>query len=155
MDDFRGLIIDIYLSSKIPNYERTVRDGEIKRNRCNQFDGKYCKLIKTKDWVLQVWSVGDNVSPHPILCYLCPYYGSNIEGSVNTSLLQLLREYISIKNGIEREISNLESKIGQMLYSSVVLRRRRQELLSILDEVESKINIIKALIRYQDSLDHI
>ncbi|BCS92929.1 hypothetical protein L3N51_01515 [Metallosphaera sp. J1] len=155
MDDFRGLIIDIYLSSKIPNYERTIKDGEIRRNRCNQFDGKYCRLVKTKDWILQAWSVGENISPHPILCYLCPYYGSNIEGSVNTSLLQLLREYISIKNGIEREIFNLESKIGEMLYSSLVLKRRRQELINTLNEIESKINIIKVLIRYQDNLDRI
>ncbi|WP_252896778.1 hypothetical protein [Metallosphaera hakonensis] len=111
--------------------------------------------MKTGDWILLSWTLKDQVSPHPVLCYLCPYYGSNIDETVNTSLLQLLRDYISIRNGIEREISNIEGKIGEMLYSSLVLKRRRQELLTMLDEIDFKINIIKLLIRYQEEHDDI
>ncbi|AEB95342.1 conserved hypothetical protein [Metallosphaera cuprina Ar-4] len=84
------------------------------------------------------------------MCYLCPYYSSGAESKVITSLLQLLRDYVSMRNGIEREIYNLESRTTEMLYSSIVLRRRRQELISILNEVQSKIELIKLLIKYEE-----
>ncbi|MEL9969925.1 MAG: hypothetical protein QXR57_04325 [Metallosphaera sp.] len=150
MENFRSLIIDIYLSSRLPNFQGVLQEGVNKRSKCSYYDGKFCNVVKTKDPVLISWEVSDRIVPHPIMCYLCPYYSSGAESKVITSLLQLLRDYVSMRNGIEREIYNLESRTTEMLYSSIVLRRRRQELISILNEVQSKIELIKLLIKYEE-----
>ncbi|QKR00427.1 hypothetical protein GWK48_08620 [Metallosphaera tengchongensis] len=151
MESFRSVIIDVFLSSRVSDSGRIIQEGVEKRNRCNHYDGKYCNLIRTRDWILSSWVAEGKIKPHPILCFLCPYYGLNLEEKVEISLLQLLRDYISLRNSIEKEISRLEGKMGEMIYSSLMLKKRRDELMGTIEQVDFKINLIKVLLKEMES----
>lgn len=149
MDPFRSLIIDVFLSSKIHNYANVQEEGASRLRKCNHFNGKTCNLVFTKDPLLCSWREGDSVTPHPVLCYLCPFYATNREGRISLTLLELLAYYTTMKKNLDRELTHIESKIGETLYSSMALKRRKDELMTIMEETDRRIYLIKALLKLE------
>ncbi len=148
MDEFRQKILDVYLSSRIRNFNEAYNEGSNKKNSCAYYDGKFCKRVTIKEEVLAIWRSGDRINPHPILCYLCPYF--SIRGEElhsNIDLFEILSYYEKIRNNIIKEIEYLESRLNEFLYTSPSLRRRREELILILQEVEEKRNVALTLIK--------
>jgi hypothetical protein len=149
MDGFRAIIIDVFLSSRVSDYSKIQEEGSVRMRKCNHFNGKSCNLVLTEDSLLCSWREGESVSPHPVLCYLCPFYSTNREGKTKVGLLELLGYYTTIKRNLERELIHIESKIGETLYSSIALKRRREELINIMDQTDRRISLIKTLMRLE------
>ncbi|MBW9140766.1 MAG: hypothetical protein K1T65_03560 [Candidatus Aramenus sp.] len=148
MEEFRQKILDVYLSSKIKNFSEAYNEGLNKKNSCAYFDGRFCKRITIKEEVLAIWRSEDKISPHPILCYLCPYFSLRDEGiHSNIDLFEILSYYEKIRSNIIKEIEYLEARLNEFLHTSPSLRRRREELILVLQDIEEKRNVALTLIK--------
>ncbi|NON63492.1 hypothetical protein, partial [Acidianus sp. RZ1] len=101
MEDFREIILNTVLSSKITNYNDVYRSGLRKRNMCYFFDGTFCK-IKMEENIVNTWKSNNKTRPHPVLCYICPYFSiRENDGISNSSLFDIYSYYIKLKESIE------------------------------------------------------
>jgi hypothetical protein len=156
-EKIRELSISILLSSRIKDYDKIEEEGGKKRNNCAFFNGKNCERIRVshKERILVSWYSDNTFLPHPILCYICPYYSSRRENysKINLDLFELYSYYYTLKEKLERELIMLDSKVRDFVISnSLLFKRRREELIVILEEIKRKLNVTFELIKLQQSL---
>ncbi|MCY0883624.1 MAG: hypothetical protein OWQ50_07610 [Acidianus infernus] len=149
MENFRELIIDAVLSKRIKNFKDIESEGIRKRNICSHFNGKICR-IKFEESVVSSWLSQEGITPHPVLCYICPYFSlKEEEESTRSSLFDIYAYYAKLKESVEKELQFIESRINNFVYSSVSLRRR-EELIYLLDDINEKIKITTELIKLSE-----
>jgi len=148
MEKFREILIDIALSKAIPNYHDLIYEGKRKRDLCVYFDGKYCNKFKvTSSNVPASWVSDNKMSPHPIMCFICPYFSIKYEGKqVVLDLLDILLYYEELRETIERELIFIENRMAGMSFP-LSLRRRREDLISLLNDIITKIKVIKEIMK--------
>lgn len=152
MQNFRELTIDIALSHKIRNYDEILYEGTRKRNSCVFFSPGYCKKFSPRSKILASWISNGKIIPHPVFCYLCPYYSlRDDEKTVTVDLFDIYMMYRNLKVQIERELQFIENKLAEFSYStSLALRRRREDLLSFLDDITMKSKILLEIIKMSE-----
>ena len=149
MEQFREILINIALSKTIPNYQDLLDEGKKKRDICAYFDGKYCNKFKVANSNVPANWISDNqMSPHPIMCFICPYFSIRYyeDKQVVLDLLEILLYYEELRETIERELSFIENKMNESSFS-LSLKRRREELVSLLNDIVTKIKVLKELIK--------
>ncbi len=150
MENFRELIIDAVLSKRIRNFKDVENEGTRKRNICSYFNGKICR-IKFEESVVSSWLSQEGITPHPVLCYICPYFSIKQEDeSIKSNLFEIYAYYAKLKENIEKELQFIESRVNNIAYSSISLKRRREELIYLLDDVNEKIKITAELIKLSE-----
>ncbi|MEM0131011.1 MAG: hypothetical protein QXN74_02685 [Saccharolobus sp.] len=149
MQNFRELTIDIVLSRRIKDYDEIYYEGMRRRNSCIYFNSQYCKKFSSKSKILASWESNGKIIPHPIFCYICPYYSLRDDGqSVTSDLFDIYLMYKNLKDQIEREIEFIENRLTEFSFStSLALKRRREELINILNDIITKLKILMDLIR--------
>ncbi|WP_338603869.1 hypothetical protein V6M85_05215 [Sulfolobus tengchongensis] len=153
MQNFRELSIDIVLSHKIRNYDQIVAEGTRKRDSCAFFIYGYCKKFSSKSKILASWISNGKIVPHPVFCYLCPYYSlRDDEKTITVDLFDIYLTYKNLKTQIERELEFIENRLSEFSFStSIALRRRREDLVSFLDDIITKIKILMEVIKVSES----
>lgn len=153
MEEFRDLLISTILHNKLKNFDLLQNEGIKKRKMCIYFDGNYCK-ISFEEKIVSTWTSIDNkIRPHPILCYICPYFSVGEDDKITkSSLIDIYLYYIKMRERLEREIQYIESKINNLLYVYPSLKRRREELISLLDDINDKIKITLELIKLSEQI---
>ena len=149
MERFREILIDIALSKTIPNYQDLLDEGKKRRDICAYFDGKYCNKFKvSRGNVPASWISNNKMVPHPIMCFVCPYFSLRYyEGKqIELDLFDILLYYEELKETIEKELIFIENKMNETGFS-LLLKRRREELISLLNDVVTKIKVLKELIK--------
>jgi hypothetical protein len=150
MENFRELIIDAVLSKRIKNFKDIESEGTRKRNICSYFNGKICR-IKFEESVVSSWLSQEGITPHPVLCYICPYFSlKEEEENIKSSLFDIYAYYAKLKESVEKELQFIESRVNNFVYSSVSLKRRREELIYLLDDINEKIKITTELIKLSE-----
>lgn len=151
MENFRELIIDAVLSKRIENFEEMVIEGVRKRNICSHFNGKVCR-IKFEESIVSSWLSQEGVTPHPVLCYICPYFSIREERKeiIKASLFDIYAYYTKLKESVEKELQFIESKMNEFIYASSSLKRRKEELIYLLDDISEKIKITMELIKLSE-----
>lgn len=153
MENFRQLIVDAILRKRLKNYENAEKEGLRKRKICGYFDGNYCRIY-FEEKIVSVWtSIEHKIKPHPVLCYICPYFSVSQEDNISrSSLLDIYSYYIKMRDRIEREIEYVEAKMNNLIYTYPSLKRRKEELIYLLDEVNEKIRITLELIKLSEQV---
>ncbi|BFH72510.1 hypothetical protein SJAV_04540 [Sulfurisphaera javensis] len=148
MEKFREILIDITLSSHIPNYRDLLFEGKKKRDLCAYYDGNYCKKFKvTNTNVPANWISNNRMNPHPIICYICPYFSIRFEEKeIVLDLFDILLYYEELRETIERELNFIENKMIGINFP-LSLRRRRDDLIALLNDVSTKIKVLKELLK--------
>jgi len=148
MEKFREILIDIALSKAIPNYQDLFYEGKKKRDLCAYFDGKYCNKFKvTNGNVPANWISNNKMNPHPIMCFLCPYFSIRYEDKqIVLDLFDILLYYEELRETIERELNFIENKMTGINFP-LSLRRRREDLIALLNDIITKIKVLKELMK--------
>ncbi|MEM0374395.1 MAG: hypothetical protein QXV69_04155 [Sulfolobaceae archaeon] len=156
----RELIISAALSTRIKKFDEIELEGRRRRNNCAYFDGKSCCKFKlpSKNTLLASWVYDNHFIPHPVLCFICPYYsikkeGGNENNKVTLDIIEFYSYYSSIKDKLEREVNILSSRVSDfILGGSILFRRRREEILIYLEDIKRKLEILKELIVFEQTL---
>ena len=151
MEKFRELLIDITLSSRFHNYQDIIDEGRKKRDTCAYFDGERCKKFIVKDKKIPTsWITDDEMSPHPLICYICPKYSIKKEEEEKEviDLFDFLLYYEKFKEEVERELIYLDQKRIEFPFQ-LSLKRRREDLIILLDDIINKIKVLKELIKFE------
>ncbi|WP_218267196.1 hypothetical protein [Saccharolobus shibatae] len=152
MQNFRELSIDIVLSHRIRDYDQIILEGSRKRDSCVFFTYGYCKKVSSKSKVLASWISNGKIVPHPLFCYLCPFYSlRDDDKTVTIDLFDIYLTYKNLKTQIERELEFIESRLSEFSFStSIALKRRREDLVAFLDDISTKIKILMEIIRVSE-----
>ncbi|QXJ31514.1 Uncharacterized protein J5U22_01076 [Saccharolobus shibatae] len=152
MQNFRELSIDIVLSHRIRDYDQIILEGSRKRDSCVFFTYGYCKKVSSKSKVLASWISNGKIVPHPLFCYLCPFYSlRDDDKTVTIDLFDIYLTYKNLKTQIERELEFIESRLSEFSFStSIALKRRREDLIAFLDDISTKIKILMEIIRVSE-----
>lgn len=147
MEKFREILIDIALSKKFQNYQDLIYEGKKKRDLCAYFDGKYCKKYIIKGEVPAIWISNNKMNPHPLICFACPYFSMKEDNKqVVFDLFDILLYYEELRETIERELNFIENRMIGLNFP-LSLKRRREDLLSLLNDIIVKIKVIKELLK--------
>ncbi|BCU67665.1 hypothetical protein HS7_11020 [Sulfolobales archaeon HS-7] len=150
MDNFKELIISSALSTMIQDYPQIEKEGKDKKESCRYYYRDYCVLFRVRGDTVSVWTSGERMDPHPVVCYVCPYYYSHDEEKViDFSLSELYIYYYNQEKSIERELEWLEDRIKRIgsMAIPIGLIRRREGLLSTLNDMRSKRRIVTIIMR--------
>ena len=153
MEKFREIITDLTLSKEIQNYEEILEEGRKKRDSCAYFvDGVCTRFIIKEDSILLEWvNERHEGVPHPLLCYICPYY--SIKKDDKRDVLDLFDIYLYYENErdrIERELLFIDRRYEETPFR-LSLKRRREELIAYLEDLSEKLKIIKKVIKINRS----
>ncbi|ARM75006.1 hypothetical protein [Acidianus manzaensis] len=152
MENFRELIIDSILSKKFSNFNEIENDGIKKRNSCIYYDGNFCKIF-FEEKIISSWTSKGKIKPHPILCYICPYFSIRYNDiAPKSSLIDIYLYYIKMKDSIEREIEYIESKMNNIMYAYSSIKRRKEELILLLNDINDKIKLTLELIKLSEQI---
>ncbi|MCY0860433.1 MAG: hypothetical protein OWQ54_08400 [Sulfolobaceae archaeon] len=145
---FREITLNALLSKKLQNFDKIISIGERKKRNCIFYNGNFCVKFRVGNNAPASWVSNSKMDPHPVFCYVCPYFSSrDDEGEVVLDLLDIYLYYKEIEKNIERELKFLESrKKDYFLFGTLGLDRRREELLVLLEDLKEKENILKELI---------
>jgi len=157
-ENVRELLISIALSSRIKKFDEIEFEGRRIRSTCAYFNGKYCEKFKLiNNSLVASWVNNDNFTPHPILCFVCPYHSlKRVDNSrLNLDLLEFYSYYSSLKEKLEREAYILGSRMGSFIVNgSILFKRRREEILVYLDNIKRKLEVLRELIILEQTLKH-
>ncbi|AWR93440.1 hypothetical protein [Acidianus brierleyi] len=155
MEEFRLKILDVFLSSKIKNYEQIEYEGKSRKDSCAYFTNGFCSRINIKENIVTIWRSENKINPHPVLCFICPFFSIRNENLYSiTDLLEIYSYYEKIKNNIVKEIEYIESRLNEFMYNSSSLKRRKEELMYFLNEIEDKLNVTLILIKLSIKQDN-
>ncbi|MBP1357536.1 MAG: hypothetical protein JZD40_03495 [Sulfolobus sp.] len=145
---FREITLNALLSKRLQNFDKIVNIGERKKRNCIFYNGNFCTKFKVKENAPASWVSNSKMDPHPVFCYVCPYFSSrDDEGEVELDLLDIYLYYKEIEKNIDRELKFLDSRRKDyFLFGTLGLDRRREELLVLLEDLREKENILKELI---------
>ncbi|AAY79479.1 hypothetical protein [Sulfolobus acidocaldarius] len=148
MERFRELLIDLSVSPKIQNYEQIIQEGNRKKYSCGNFYEGKCRKYLVNSEAPALWISNNEMDPHPILCYICPYFSLRQDDSrrVAFDLFEILLYYESLGEQIEKELIIMDQKTS-LSNQNFYIRRRREELIHLLEETRSKLRISKLLIQ--------
>ena len=151
MEKFRELIADMVFSREISNYEDKIEEGRKKRDSCIYFMNGVCsRYVIKKDSILLEWIGKDRrATPHPLLCYICPYY--SLKAEERKDILDIIELYVYYENEkelVERELLFLDRRYEENPFH-LSLKRRREDLIIFLENINEKINIIKRIIKVE------
>ncbi|BCU69234.1 hypothetical protein [Stygiolobus caldivivus] len=153
MEKFRELIVDLALSKEINNYEEILEEGRKKRDSCVYLIDNTCsRYIIKKDSILVEWiDKNHRATPHPLLCYICPYYSIREEDKRDVlDIFDLYLYYENEKEAVERELLFLDRRYDENPFQLPV-KRRREDLIIFLEDINQKINIIKRVIKMESN----
>ncbi|AWR96526.1 hypothetical protein DFR86_02490 [Acidianus sulfidivorans JP7] len=152
MENFREIIIDSILSKKIDNFNDIQEQGIKKRNTCVYYDGNFCQIF-FEEKIVSIWTTKGKIKPHPVLCYLCPYFSIRYNDSISkSSLLDIYLYYVKMKDSIEREIEYIESKMNNIMYAYSSIKRRKEELITLLNDINDKLKLTLELIKLSQQI---
>lgn len=148
MEKFREILVDITLSSHLPCYRDIFFEGKKKRDLCAYFDGNYCNKFKiTNNNIPANWISNNKMNPHPIVCYICPYFSIRYEDkTIALDFFDILLYYEELRETVERELTFIENKMIGVSFP-LSLKKRRDDLIALLNDIETKIKVLKELLK--------
>lgn len=153
MENFRELLINSILDKKLKNFDDIQKEGIKKRKMCVYFDGNYCKIYFEEKIVSSWTSDGNKIRPHPVLCYICPYFSIGYNDKIaKSSLFDIYLYYIKMRESVERELEYIESKMNNLMYTYSSLKRRKEELIILLEDINDKMKLTLELIKLSEQI---
>ncbi len=148
MEDFTKLSIDIAFSSRLKNYDKLVTEGDRKMKSCIFYDDRTCIKFRANSRILTVWKKDNKLTPHPLFCYLCPFYAFRDDGErITFSMYDLYLFYVELRSRLDKELTRLDERLNDVAFSSsFFIRRRYSEMMEALSDVEDKIDVIKTIL---------
>ena len=148
MENFTRLSIDLALSSRLKEYDKLVNEGESKMRNCVFYIDGACKKFHKNSKILTAWKKDGAIVPHSLFCYLCPFYAFRDDGErITFTMYDLYVFYVELKARIEKDVIRLEERLDDMTFSSsVFIRRRYNDMINLLNDVQEKIDIIKTVL---------